>query len=71
VLKQSHGTFKRASEVDEFRKSAAAEGLVRTLDPPKETARIYRFEEAKWRRVVKESRPSRWIDPRWEQQVLG
>jgi len=54
VVKQLHAAFKRAADSAELRKRAAAEGLVLTLDSPEETARIYRAEEAQWRRVVKE-----------------
>lgn len=54
VVRQLHGAFKRAAEVESFRKRATGEGLVVTLDSPEETARIVRAEEAKWRRVVKE-----------------
>ena len=54
VVKQWHAAFKRASESEEFRKRAVAEGLVVTMDSPEDTARIVRAEEAKWRRVVKE-----------------
>ena len=54
VVRQWHAAFKRASESEEFRKRAVAEGLVVSMDSPEETARIVRAEEAKWRRVVKE-----------------
>jgi tripartite-type tricarboxylate transporter receptor subunit TctC len=54
VIRQLHGAFKRAAEVEAFRKRATGEGLVVTLDGPEETALIVRAEEAKWRRVVKE-----------------
>nr|WP_264181351.1 tripartite tricarboxylate transporter substrate-binding protein [Acidovorax radicis] len=54
VVNQLYGAFKRASGTDAFRQRAQAEGLVVTLDPPEETARIVRAEVAKWRKVVKE-----------------
>lgn len=54
VIQQLHGAFKRAADVEGFRKRATGEGLEITLDSPQDTARIVRAEEAKWRRVVKE-----------------
>ena len=54
AIRQLHGAFRRAAEVEAFRKRADNEGLVITLDSPEDTARIFRAEEAKWRRVVKE-----------------
>lgn len=54
VVERLHAAFKRASEAEDFRKRAAAEGLQLTLDGPQETGRIARAEEAKWRKVVKE-----------------
>lgn len=54
VVNQLYGALKRASETEAFRQRARAEGLIVTLDPPEETARIVRAEIAKWRKVVKE-----------------
>ncbi len=54
TVNQWHAAFKRASESEDFRKRAAAEGLLVTLDSPEDTARFVRAEEALWRRVVKE-----------------
>jgi tripartite-type tricarboxylate transporter receptor subunit TctC len=54
VVNQLYGALKRASETEVFRQRARAEGLIVTLDPPEETARIVRAEIAKWRKVVKE-----------------
>ena len=54
VVTRLHDALKRAAEAEGFRKRAADEGLVLTLDSPEETGRIVRAEEAKWRRVVKE-----------------
>jgi tripartite-type tricarboxylate transporter receptor subunit TctC len=54
VVTRLHDALKRASEAEGFRKRAADEGLVLTLDSPEETGRIVRDEEAKWRRVIKE-----------------
>ncbi|MBT9442570.1 MAG: tripartite tricarboxylate transporter substrate binding protein [Acidovorax sp.] len=54
VVNQLYGALKRASETEAFRQRARAEGLIVTLDPPEETARIVRAEIVKWRKVVKE-----------------
>ncbi len=54
AIRQLHAALKRATESDDFRKRAAAEGLVVTMDTPEDTLRIVRDEEAKRRRVVKE-----------------
>jgi len=54
VVNQLYGALKRASETEAFRQRARAEGLIVTLDPPEETARILRAEIVKWRKVVKE-----------------
>jgi tripartite-type tricarboxylate transporter receptor subunit TctC len=54
TVKRLHTAFKRAAESDEFRKRAANEGLVVTLDSPEETARVFRDDVAKWRKVATE-----------------
>lgn len=54
VVDQLYGAIKRASQTQDFRKRATAEGMLLTLDAPLETGRIARAEEEKWRRVVKE-----------------
>lgn len=52
LVARLHAELKRAAQTDAFRRRAAAEGLVLTLDDPQETARVVRADEAKWRRVV-------------------
>ncbi len=54
TVNQLHAAFKRAADAENFRRSAAREGLVVTLDTPDETDRIVRAEELKWGKVVKQ-----------------
>ncbi|HSW27721.1 MAG TPA: tripartite tricarboxylate transporter substrate-binding protein, partial [Burkholderiaceae bacterium] len=52
VVKRLHAAFKRAAETEEFRKRAVGEGLLVTLDGPEDTARVFRDDVAKWRKVI-------------------
>ena len=54
VVKQLHGVFKRTSETEEFRKRAASEGLVLSLESPEDAQTFFKSEMAKWRKVVKD-----------------
>lgn len=54
VVSRLHGAFKRAADGDEFRKRAAAEGLLVTLDNPQDAARVFREDIARWRKVATE-----------------
>lgn len=54
IVDRLHAAIRRATETEDFRKRAAAEGLTPTLDKPEDTQSVLRSEEAKWRRVVKE-----------------
>ncbi|MGV3725322.1 tripartite tricarboxylate transporter substrate binding protein [Hydrogenophaga sp.] len=54
VVKQLHGVFKRTSETEEFRKRAASEGLVLSLESPEDAQTFFKSEMTKWRKVVKD-----------------
>lgn len=54
LRRQLHAALRVVCETDAFRKRAAHEGLVMSMDDPEESMKIFRAEEAKWRQVVKQ-----------------
>lgn len=54
LRRQLHQTLRKACDSDVFRKRAAQEGLVLSMEDPEESMKIFRAEEAKWRQVVKQ-----------------
>lgn len=56
VVARLNSAVKRAVRYDTFRKRVEAEGLVSAVGTPEELAAFVRSEEARWRKVVQESR---------------
>lgn len=54
LRRQLHAALRKVCDADSFRKRAAHEGLVMSMDDPEESMRIFRAEEAKWRQVVRQ-----------------
>ena len=54
LRRQLHAALRRACDSDAFRKRAAHEGLVLSMEDPEESMKIFRAEEAKWRQVVRQ-----------------
>lgn len=53
LRRQLHAAMRKACDTEAFRKRAAQEGLVLSIEDPDESMKVYRSEEAKWRQVVK------------------
>lgn len=53
TVRALYDAIKRISDTEAFRKRAAAEGLVVTAESPEIADRVYKADEAKWRKVVK------------------
>jgi tripartite-type tricarboxylate transporter receptor subunit TctC len=58
IVARLNAATRRAVQYDLFRKRVEAEGLVSAVGTPEELADFVRAEEARWRKVVKESRIS-------------
>jgi len=54
LRRQLHAALLKACDTEAFRKRAAHEGLVLSMEDPEESMRIFRAEEAKWRQVVRQ-----------------
>lgn len=54
LRRQLHAALLKACDSEAFRKRAAHEGLVLSMEDPEESMRIFRAEEAKWRQVVRQ-----------------
>ncbi len=54
LRRQLHAALRKACESEVFRKRAAHEGLVLSMEDPDESMKVFRTEEAKWRQVVKQ-----------------
>jgi tripartite-type tricarboxylate transporter receptor subunit TctC len=49
-----HTALRKTCDTEAFRKRAAHEGLVLSMEDPEEAMKVFRAEEAKWRLVVKQ-----------------
>jgi tripartite-type tricarboxylate transporter receptor subunit TctC len=56
VIARLNSAIKRAVQYDAFRKRVEAEGLVSAVGTPEQLAAFVRSEEARWRKVVRDSR---------------
>lgn len=54
LRRQLHTALRKACDSEAFRKRAAQEGLVLSMEDPEESMKIFRAEEAKWRQVVRQ-----------------
>lgn len=54
LRRQLHTALRKTCDSDAFRKRAAQEGLVLSMEDPEEAMKVFRAEEAKWRQVVKQ-----------------
>lgn len=54
LRRQLHAALRKVCDTDAFRKRAAHEGLVLSMEDPEESMKIYKAEESKWRQVVKQ-----------------
>lgn len=54
LRQQLHAALRKSCESEVFRKRAAQEGLVISMEDPDESMKVFRAEETKWRQVVKQ-----------------
>lgn len=52
LRRQLYGALRKACDTDAFRKRAAHEGLVLSMEDPEESMKVFTAEKAKWRQVV-------------------
>lgn len=53
MRQQLHAALRKVCETEAFRKRAAHEGLVLSMEDPVEAMKVFRAEEAKWRLVIR------------------